>query len=68
MGFGNKDVPRCPYCVFGSHFRPMKVLENDRQICESCGHMAIPEGSPFLCPCQNCVQARFSSRIQLIKQ
>lgn len=68
MSVRQKDVPRCGYCASDSHFRPMRVLENDRQICESCGHIVIPEGSPFLCPCQRCVEARFSSRLQLMKR
>jgi hypothetical protein len=55
----NGDVPRCPYCVSGIHFRPMRVLENERQICESCGHIVFLEDRAFSCPCQKCLEARF---------
>lgn len=57
------DVPRCPYCVSGNEFRVMKILENGRQICESCGHMVFPEDRAFWCPCQKCLEAS-SIRIQ----
>lgn len=43
--------PRCPYCVLGSGFRPMKVLSNGRQICEKCGHIVFPNDTEFRCPC-----------------
>jgi hypothetical protein len=52
--------PRCPYCVSGSHFKPMRVLGNYRQICEGCGHIVFPHDDAFLCPCQRCLAARFS--------
>ena len=41
------EVPRCPYCVSGTVFREMKVLENGRQICEKCGHIVFPEDRVF---------------------
>jgi len=51
---------RCPYCVSGSQFKPMKVLDNDRQMCEGCGHIVYPRDDAFLCLCQRCITARFS--------
>ena len=56
------EVPRCPYCVAGGQFRPMRVLENGRQICENCGHIMFPEDRAFWCPCQKCLEARFFSK------
>jgi hypothetical protein len=38
----------------------MRVLENGRQICESCGHIAFPEDRAFWCPCLRCLEVRFS--------
>jgi hypothetical protein len=55
-------VPRCPYCASGRAFKPMEVLENGRQICESCGHIVFPEDRAFWCSCQKCLEARFSAR------
>jgi hypothetical protein len=57
-------VPRCPYCVSGERFRAMRVLGNGRQICESCGHIVFPEDRVFWCPCQKCLEARFSPKLQ----
>lgn len=41
------EVPRCPYCVSGTGFREMTVLNNGRQICEKCGHIVFPEDRVF---------------------
>jgi len=30
----------------------MRVLENGRQICDSCGHIVFPDDEAFWCPCQ----------------
>jgi len=57
-------APRCPYCVTGQKFRPMKVLPNGRQICESCGHIIFPHDSAFRCPCERCLQVHFSPRLR----
>jgi ribosomal protein S27AE len=62
------EVPRCPYCVSGTVFREMKVLENGRQICEKCGHIVFPEDRVFWCPCQKCLEARSSPRIQSLRR
>ena len=51
-----KTIPRCPYCVSENQFRPMKTLENERQICESCGHITFSNDCAFSCPCQNCLE------------
>jgi len=56
--------PRCPYCVSGNQFRMMRVVENGRQICENCGHIEFPSDQAFWCPCQKCLAARFSPRMQ----
>lgn len=58
------EVPRCPYCVSGEQFRPMRVLENGRQICENCGHIVFPEDRAFWCPCQKCLEVRFSPELR----
>jgi hypothetical protein len=58
------EVPRCPYCVSEGQFRVMRVLENGRQICENCGHIIFPEDRTFWCPCQKCLEARFSPKLQ----
>jgi hypothetical protein len=44
----NSEVPRCPYCASGIQFRPRRILEKQRQICESCGHIVFPEDRAFL--------------------
>ena len=62
------QAPRCPYCVSGNQFKAMKVLENGRQICESCGHIVFPEDRAFWCPCQKCLQARFSRRVKGLRR
>jgi hypothetical protein len=58
------EVPRCPYCVSEGQFRAMRVLENERQICENCGHIVFPEDRAFWCPCQKCLDVRFSPELQ----
>lgn len=60
-GASKPEVPRCAYCVSGGQFREMRVLENGRQICESCSHIVFPEEKGFWCPCQKCLEARFSA-------
>src|SRR6266567_836658 len=52
--------PRCPYCILGTEFKAMHVLENGRQICEHCGHIVFPTEQAFWCPCQKCVEVQFS--------
>jgi hypothetical protein len=65
MPAANKPtVPRCRYCVSEGQFRPMRVLENARQICEKCGHILFPEDKAFWCTCQKCLDARVSSKEQ----
>jgi len=65
MPAANKtDVPRCPYCVSEGRFRPMRVLESGRQTCEKCGHIVFSEDKDFWCPCQKCLEVRFSSKEQ----
>lgn len=59
-----EEIPRCPYCATGREFRPMKVLENGRQICESCGHIVFPRDRAFWCPCEKCLAARFSPKLR----
>jgi predicted RNA-binding Zn-ribbon protein involved in translation (DUF1610 family) len=56
--------PRCPYCVSEKKFRPMKVLKNGRQICESCGHIIFPHDTAFRCPCPKCLEVQLSPRIR----
>ena len=56
----NNEVPRCPYCVSGTVFREMKVLENGRQICKKCGHIVFPDNRAFWCPCPKCLEGWFS--------
>jgi hypothetical protein len=58
------EVPRCPYCVSEGQFNGMRVLENGRQICEKCGHIVFPEDRAFWCPCQKCLDMRFSPELQ----
>lgn len=53
-----KGVPRCPYCVSGTQFKAMRVLENEREICENCGHIAFSNDNGFRCPCQKCLKLR----------
>ncbi len=60
----HKFPPRCPYCVSETGFVLLKVLENGRQICEKCGHIAFPEDEAFQCPCLKCVEARMSPKIR----
>jgi hypothetical protein len=62
------EVPRCPYCVSGSQFKAMQVLENGRQICESCGHIVFNEDKAFWCPCQKCLESRFSLPVRTLRR
>jgi hypothetical protein len=55
------ELPRCPHCSSNERFMPMKVLENRRQICENCGHIIFPDDKAFLCPCQKCLESRFTT-------
>ena len=55
------EVPGCPYCSSGAKFRAMKVLANDRQICENCGHIVFPDDKAFWCPCQKCLASHFGT-------
>jgi uncharacterized protein (DUF983 family) len=50
---------RCPYCVSGSGFTEMNVLEKRHQICESCGHLVIPGDSALWCPRLKCLEVHF---------
>jgi len=38
----------------------MKVLDDEREICESCGHMVFSRDRAFTCPCQKCLEAQFA--------
>ena len=58
------NLPRCPYCVSGAEFSPMKVLSNGRQICENCGHIVFPDNRVFWCPCQRCTETRLSPTVR----
>ena len=60
--------PRCPYCVLGSEFRPMKVLPNGRQICEKCGHIVFPNDRAFKCPRPKCIDVNLSPRIRRLRR
>lgn len=60
--------PRCPYCVLDAGFRPMKVLSNGRQICETCGHIIFPDDKAFRCPCQKCLDVNLSPRIRRLRR
>jgi hypothetical protein len=60
----HEKIPRCPYCIEGGDFKPMKILDNGRQICEHCGHIIFPDGEAFWCPCQKCIQIQFSSKLK----
>ena len=51
----------CPYCTSHEQFKSMRVLENGRQICESCGHIVFPGDTAFRCPCQKCLAIQFST-------
>ena len=62
------EVPRCPYCLSGTVFREMKVLENGRQICEKCGHIVFPRDKAFWCPCQKCLEAPSPPRTQSLRR
>jgi hypothetical protein len=42
----------------------MKILENGREIRESCGQMVFLGEEGFLCPCKKCFAARYSRRIE----
>ena len=64
----NTDVARCPYCVSGNGFREMRVLENGRQICESCGHIIFPDDRAFWCPCQKCLEVRLSCKLHNVQR
>jgi predicted RNA-binding Zn-ribbon protein involved in translation (DUF1610 family) len=56
--------PRCPYCVTGAEFKLMKVLENGRQICDSCGHIVFPEDRASWCPCPRCISFKISFKVR----
>ena len=62
------EVPRCPYCVLGTVFTEMKVLENGRQICEMCGHIVFPADRAFWCPCQKCLEVRLSPTLRKLRR
>jgi ribosomal protein S27AE len=62
------DVPRCPYCVSGTVFTEMKVLENGRHICEKCGHIVFPDNRVLSCPCPRCLEGRFSSVLRNLRR
>ena len=48
------DIPRCPYCVLGDHFRALLPRPGGWFICRQCGHTAMPEKLDFNCYCQKC--------------
>ena len=62
------EVSRCPFCVSGAMFTEMKVLGNGRQICERCGHIVFPKDRAFWCPCQKCLEVRFSPTLRKLRQ
>jgi hypothetical protein len=49
------DITRCPYCVQGDNFRPMKPRSEGRWfMCEACDHTVMPDKAKFECECQKC--------------
>jgi len=50
-------VVRCPYCVAGKEFIPLRALADGAFVCAKCGHMTIP-GKDFQCHCSKCVEMR----------
>jgi hypothetical protein len=60
-GVTRKEVPSCrPYCVSGTLFTEMKVLENRRHIYRNRGHSVFSDDRAFWCPCPKCVEIHFS--------
>ncbi len=62
-----EQTVRCPYCVTENQFRPMRLLEQNRQICEGCGHTICLGDSAFLCPCPRCLEARYWPKVPNVK-
>jgi hypothetical protein len=53
------DPVRCPYCIEGDDFKIMKARgEEEWFLCLRCGHVTIPNHTPYQCNCQTCVKRR----------
>ncbi len=63
-----KKDDRCPYCVVDSDFHPMRLLSNERLICEKCGHIVFPNDTAFWCPCPKCLEINFSPRVRGLRR
>ncbi len=49
-----EEIVRCPYCVLGNEFQPMRRSETDAFVCPKCAHAATP-GDPYAkCTCERC--------------
>jgi hypothetical protein len=48
------EILRCPYCVFGDHFRPMSEKLKGWFLCTTCGHTANPGMAHYRCHCKKC--------------
>jgi hypothetical protein len=48
------DPIRCPYCVMGDDFKPMRYIDNDLYFCDKCGHMVRAGNITFECTCDRC--------------
>lgn len=50
-------VVRCPYCVSGDEFQPMKAVGVGMYTYAKCGHLAIPDDKNFKCHCRKCKES-----------
>jgi len=50
-----EQVVRCPYCLLGDEFRPMRQRP-EWFICEQCGHVLLPGDEDFKCACGGCTE------------
>jgi len=50
-----EQVVRCPYCLLGDEFRPMRQRP-EWFICEQCGHVLLPGDEDFKCACGRCTE------------
>ena len=49
---------RCPDCVLGDDFRPMRRRPEGWFVCFKCGHTVMPDEPRFKCFCKKCGEVR----------
>jgi hypothetical protein len=58
-------IIRCPYCVERGQFMPMAERSGgDWSLCDSCGHLVVPQNPAFKCTCAHCVQIEKAPKLR----